>query len=131
MGCAVQLALKKRKSSREPSLRQVVAALLMLVFANANYAVQTHIHGASVPSPGIAAVPVLAPLAPATPLDNDERHCPLCQAFLSGGNFLLPVALMLVLPDVLAVRPMVFSAPVAARASAHSWEGRGPPAGAR
>jgi len=124
-GSAVRKALSSRTWGRDLSVRQIVAALLLLLFSSTNYAIQTHIHDA--PSGhGPATVAVFGP-AHGTPADNDEQHCPLCQEFL-GGNFLLPGAQTLIPPGFTGSTQMPAPVTALARAQAHGWLGRGPPA---
>ena len=103
----------------------MLVAVLLAIFTIGNYAVQTHVHGIA-HSIGLSAAAVSA-LTPASPIDNDEQHCPLCQEFLSGGSFLTPAA-AIVFP-VLTLGAVVITPikRIAAHSRSHSWQGRGPP----
>ena len=101
--------------------------LLLWLFLGANYAVQTHIHGAFVHSePGFETAAVSVP-GPADAPDQDENHCSLCQEFLSGGHFLLPALLLLLVPTVAGLAYLPVAAPALTRTSSYCWLGRGPP----
>lgn len=123
----MQRVLLTGKSSNKQPFRQLLATLLLLVFANVNYVVDTHIHGDFTPSHGSAAGILLSAPSPAGPSDADGQ-CPLCQAFLTAGFFLLPGVPVLALPIAIAMAGPGFSMELIIRALAHSWQGRGPPA---
>lgn len=124
MGCSVRVASGITNSSHGPAFRRIVAAVLLLLFASANYAVQTHIHGAfagTAPAAGVIA-------APAGTGDHDTDHCPLCQEFLSSGHFLSAAAPLIALPVLLGFAPVPRRARRAVFSAAHGWQSRAPPA---
>jgi hypothetical protein len=109
-------------------LRQLVAAVMLVLFAAANYAVQTHVHGDFHAAPIAAAKQVISvPVVPGSS-DTDENHCPLCLELLSGGKFLAAVPPVWILP-VLAGFAHPFGQTLgSAHAHGHNWQSRGPPA---
>lgn len=109
------------------SIRQMVAAVLLVIFTLANYAVQTHVHGNPVSQSPAAFTQIAAAPSTGSPADRDEQSCPLCQEFVSGGNFLVPAPLI-VFP-ILLVSDTVLTAfaYVGQHSRSHSWQGRGPP----
>jgi hypothetical protein len=104
-----------------------LAAALIAVFAIANYAVQTHIHGAAMAPHSAAAGPSVSALDQNGPADNDEQHCPLCQEYLIGGSFLSPAALIVALPALAGTIDVVRLIVRWTGTSSHDWQSRGPP----
>lgn len=109
------------------SVRQLVAAVLMVVLTWANYAVQTHVHGQPVSGAPQMSAQFVAPSSSGSPADKDQLHCPLCQEFLSGGS-ILTLAFLFVSP-ILFVADAVLAPREAPAQTAHShgWRSRGPP----
>lgn len=117
-------------------MRLVYTFFLLLAFALQSFAVQTHIHVAPRYSSSLAGWvngTASAPTAvrrdlPAVPRDGDVFHCPLCQAVLSGGDYLVPVAAYLFLPHVYFVRSSAPGTVVFADIRfSHAWHSRAPP----
>ena len=129
-GPAMQNRSKPKDVLCDLSIRQIIAAALLLVFSVVNFAVQTHIHGTFIvdSTAGIAGQVVSGP-GPAIPADNDLEHCSLCQEFTSSGSFTMPTALAVIVPGVAAeaVLPAIVGS-VSGHLLSHSWQGRGPPA---
>ena len=81
---------------------------LALVFFAQSYFIQTHVH---VPSP-LAVAGAHGALTPAQvqpsdrlPQDNDPANCPLCQADILSGAYVLPVvAVLLVIAGLCLVK---------------------------
>jgi uncharacterized integral membrane protein len=110
------------------SIRQIIVVALLVIFAIANYAVQTHVHGNYLTGPLATSAKVLSDPGPAEPADNDLQHCPLCQEFLSGGSFLVPIGVIIVTPVLTGDAVFAMVARVYGHLRSHSWRGRGPPA---
>lgn len=127
MRCPVRVALGTTNSWFYLAARRIVATSLLVLFFAANYAVQTHIHETFAGAPTATDGAILSVPSPIGPGDNDTQHCPLCQEFLSGGNFLLSTVPSIALPLLtdFAFLPLFvefFTAHVA-----HDWQSRGPP----
>jgi hypothetical protein len=127
-GSAVRSASNTRTGIHDLSIRQIIAAALLVFFAVANYAVQTHVHGNHIAGPPAASVKVWNNPGPAEPADNDLQHCPLCQEFLSGGSFLAPIGVTIVAPVLAGDAVFAMVARVYGHLRSHNWQGRGPPA---
>jgi hypothetical protein len=109
------------------SLRQVIAAALLAIVVVANFAVQTHVHGNHIVGPIAASTRAFSNPGPTNPAD-DVEHCPLCQEFLSGGNFLVPIAVVIAVPVLTGEVALPLIARVFGHFHSHNWQGRGPPA---
>jgi len=126
---------------RDMSRMRVVFTLFVLfAFALQNFAVQTHIHFSSRCFAGGQQCPARPKIAPLAPLraslpdfpndgkDGDASHCPLCQAVLFGGDYLIPAAAQMALPFVYpALDPLHGIALFADAAPSHAWQSRAPP----
>ena len=122
------MARLKASETRVTGGRLLLTAVMLLAFLLQSYATQTHIHGAFHASPVLAAGVHLSTPSPASPSDQDEGQCQLCQAFLSGGKFLLPVAVLPVPLGVAAFTGIVFPMAFTVGRPVQGWQGRGPPA---
>jgi hypothetical protein len=105
-------------------LRRLIVVTLLILFAISNIAVQSHVHGSA------AAFHKNGPSAsnPSNPADNDTQSCPLCQEFLAGGSFVLPGAILVVLPALVGSIEMPVLVQRIGHPAAHDWRGRAPPA---
>ena len=105
--------------------------VLALVFFAQSYFVQSHVH---VPSP-ITIAGTHGALTPAqvqppdrSPQDNDPANCPLCQADMLSGAYLLPLVPVL-LPLLAYVSAEIEHKTARWRLAetSHNWQGRAPP----
>ena len=113
------------------SLRQVMAAVLLLIFSISNYAVQTHIHGSYNAISPVAQSHVFQAPTPDQPADNDEQHCPLCQEYLTAGSVLTPLVAAILPPAFAFAAPIIAVVYVVAPSRVHNWFSRGPPTASR
>src|SRR5271166_5124838 len=111
--------------------RAAVLAFTLLAFVLQTYVTQTHIH---IPqTSAVAAGEVKAPAAKAghgkAPVDNDDpAHCPFCQEMLRAGSFVMPVALLVLLPQQsVSFVPVTLVVAWHVEAVSHGWRGRAPP----
>lgn len=112
------------------SIRQWFAVVLLFAFFGTNYAVETHVHQTEFAGRGSVSIAKIAPGKGRTgPVDNgeDEKRCPLCQAFLLNGSFVAPVAPLFVLPVLAGMSEPIQFMKHAIVMWSHSWQGRGPP----
>jgi hypothetical protein len=123
--------MNSRAVSKTLYLRQVMAAILLLIFSVSNYAVQTHIHGSyNATSPAAHGYVFQAP-TPGQPADNDEQHCPLCQEYLTGGGVLTSLAGAILPPVFAFAAPVIAVVHIVAPSRVHNWFSRGPPTASR
>ncbi len=120
--------------------RTAFTLFLLLAFALQSFVVQTHIHFSA---PGFAggqeslvadraahsAVSFsLAGDSDKNTKDGDPERCPLCQAVLLGGYYLIPAPAQIHLPLVYAILdPVGVIAVFAASSPSHAWHSRAPP----
>lgn len=110
---------------QRPSLPvRMLALAVFLLFACQSYLVQTHVH--KVPLRDHASY--TAPHHSRTPGDDNPATCPLCQAGVTSGTFMVPV-LPAYLPALVHVaRAQVHAVRAFATAAfSHDWFSRGPP----
>jgi hypothetical protein len=120
------LALDFNEGETRPHrTRQLCALLVAALFVIASYAVQTHIHGAGQNLGRGHTAHIVA--QPDAPTGGDVADCPLCQQATSSGSLLVPTTEALLAPSDFFWRTSYWSAPVAKRAPAVGWTGRGPP----
>ena len=112
--------------------RAVLIFLALTAFFFQSYVVQTHIHGLPHAAVSIAANGLYSATSPRQdgklPLTDDQDFCPMCQAAMHAGAFVVPVALA-ALPVALAVSlvPLALSPAAIAKPVSHIWRGRAPP----
>ena len=105
--------------------RRVLLVFTVLVFLQASYVTQTHIHIPTVPA-GTAALAQTG--HGKTPLPDDPAHCPLCQEYLLSGAYFIPAPVILPMPTSLAIAlASVVRVPRFVATLSHSWHGRAPP----
>ncbi len=97
-------SVKTIATSQNLSFRQVVAAVLLVFFTIANYAVQTHVHQSYL-ADGTSKVTSVASLPSGAPGDNDQANCPLCQEYVAGGSFLAPLPAIVLPPALHSLHP--------------------------
>lgn len=99
--------------------RLAVTLFALLAFTLQSYAMQVHVHGAS-----IAASQKLD----GTQKPNDTAHCPICQEILHFGHYVTPSAgtwspTLLVVPFVAPFAERIGGNPLPTR----GWNSRAPP----
>jgi hypothetical protein len=115
--------------------RTCITLLLLLTFALQSFLVQTHIHRQSPAGPIAAMAASGASFTPVhngddkhAPQDRDDGHCPLCQAIVLFGSFLLPAIQVLPLPFALiSLEPFRITPRVPFTRLIHVWQSRAPP----
>ena len=122
----------------QASFRRLLTVLVVLAgFLFQTYAVQTHIHvpGESGSSlllsydDAAAATKHLSPSSQHKKIPaEDPANCPLCQAMFLSGQFVMPGALVFLLPArPLSVVPLATALPTSGSRASHIWQGRAPP----
>jgi hypothetical protein len=105
--------------------RRVLLILTVLVFVQASYVTQTHIHIPAAPAGTAALVQTGHDKAP---LPDDPAHCPLCQEYLLSGAYFIPPPVVLPVPASLAIAfPGLIRVFRFVATHSHSWHGRAPP----
>ncbi len=109
--------------------RQVLASLVVVLFALQSYVTQTHIHFLHLAR--AAQTVGLAVKAPAhhnpQPADN-PASCPICQDMAMTGHYTAPGAILFALPPLVAMPAQaVLEVPRFVATVSHIWLGRAPP----
>lgn len=116
--------------------RQVLASLVLVLFALQSYVTQTHVHlyptgqGTAaghmfgVQAFGFRRIPAPGKI---DPFDNPAT-CPICQDLALAGHFTTPGSILLALPPLVAMPVAVrLEVPRFVAAVSHIWLGRAPP----
>jgi hypothetical protein len=134
----VNTRVSVRKRPRFAATRLLMLVTL-LAFAVQTYLTQTHIHLANEGQiPRVHGQLVLGKASIGAPLERRDRYpanedpanCPLCQELIHAGQFVTPVASVLLLPTLppTVIERAVQYAPLI-HAITHMWRGRAPPLG--
>src|SRR5690348_7183573 len=124
-----------------PSWRLLTLLVVLTGFLFQSYAVQTHVHFANESGLSTVAASIgdtsygqkATTSKPAKqqhkklPID-DPANCPLCQASFLAGQYVMPDAVVFVLPaQALAIVPAMLVLAVRSAFASHIWQGRAPP----
>jgi hypothetical protein len=101
--------------------RSVVAPFVLLAFLVQALIVQTHVH---VFAAGIATQTSASRSADS----NDTALCPLCQAAISGGTYLIPNVVAAACAAALRTYEPLTPYLIVALAASYTWQSRAPPA---
>lgn len=120
---------------RAPSLARLSLIFVMLAaFALQSTITQTHIHiGSFSTTAGFSTDFKIAAKAVKGsqnrgPIDSDPANCPICQEMMHAGQFIMPAALVFILPaQAVSLVPPSIAIPRVVETVSHSWQGRAPP----
>jgi len=130
------MAMRKanRGFARAPSFGRPAFAFFMLAaFALQSTITQTHIHIGSFSttagfSTDFKAVDSGKTGSSRLPGDRDPANCPICQEMMHAGQFVMPAALVFILPaQAVSLVPPSIAIPHVVETVSHSWQGRAPP----
>jgi hypothetical protein len=112
-------------TGKRPPARLAFVLLILAAFFLQSFALQVHLHG--LPQTAMAADGLYAVQTSDTGQPADESNCPICQATIAAGHYLVPIAFGL--PTLSGT---AWLAPPAATRTAnwtrsHHWHGRAPP----
>ncbi len=116
--------------------RVVFTLFVLFAFALQSFAIQTHIHFPSTRFAGASESLAVGRIVPSASIldlakdtkDGNAAHCPLCQAVLLGGYYVIPAAVQIYLPFVYAAQDLVGGIAVfTASSPSHAWHSRAPP----
>jgi hypothetical protein len=137
-------ASKAASLAPQTSLRRLLTVLFVLTgFLFQSYAVQTHIHVANdfdarlISAHSVDKAPSIAKTLAAKPSRqqqhkkipaDDPSNCPLCQASFLSGQYVMPDAVVFLLPvQALAIVPATILLTARSSVASHIWQGRAPP----
>ena len=124
-----RLNVKPWKISRLGGTHRFVAFVAAIGLFLQSYATQTHIHFESREIGGFFQTAGHTPSSKQSPLDK-AAACPLCQAIVHAGAFVVPSAPLVYLSfSWVAAARLTFAAPPASGPVAHGWQSRAPPRG--
>ena len=111
------------KRGARPFWQRLLVTLTLVVFAQAGYLTQTHIH------PAALAGHAAAEASPnKTPARDDSQHCPICQEYLLAGTYLIPPPLILLVANLGAIQTLVLPDEVLSTVRfSYGWQSRAPP----